>query len=171
MAATELHNVLHTALRELRAIEAKEGAEPKEPMKAYEAEDVKIDSVGELLKYVGYGVLFVLFGGFFGLLFSKGSWTGALIGCLVGAAIYIFMMVFFIKSGKKNAPKVTATHEQWEIDHATWKTEFNALLKGVAAAHMIPAKYCNEPTLEYMIELVNTGRATTWTECADKFEE
>jgi hypothetical protein len=50
-------------------------------------------------------------------------------------------------------------------------TEIVQLLQNATALPYIPTDYWSTVALEYMIGLLDNGRATTWAECADKFEE
>jgi len=173
LTGVELQNHLKTALRELRSIDSKERTEPAEPAKPYDG-NRKISTPKLILDVIIGAVFFGAIGAAVACFFfnkSQFSWSTAMVGFIPGVVLYFPVVIIWTKSWRAKAPKVEAEYKQWQIDHESWKNEFSDLLQGATALHVIPSKYCNELALEFMLDLVGCGRAETWTQCADKFEE
>jgi len=49
--------------------------------------------------------------------------------------------------------------------------EIIRLFRNAAALKNFPADYGSSLALVYMIDLIDKGRAATWAQCADKYEE
>ncbi|MCL1952402.1 MAG: hypothetical protein FWF60_06200 [Oscillospiraceae bacterium] len=65
---------------------------------------------------------------------------------------------------KKGRAKASA-YAQWMDE------ELVQLFKNATALKTVPVDYYSSLALEYMVSLLDKGRAATWAECADKYEE
>jgi len=146
----ELRNVLNIALAWVRQIEAK--FEAKERSGTWSSGAIK--------------AIWIFFGGCALVFIASGIalWEFAL---TMGIALFLIGAGFIplgIILSKKSRPKNKAIVQKAD-------EELAQLLQGATVLQILPDDYCSSLALEYMIEQLDKGRATTWAQCADKYEE
>jgi len=155
MPATELRNLLSAALGEAQVIVSK--TEEK-------------GTVGKGLldkrqysKGVFIGLAILVLGMLLSVLGTLGTITGARLGAttVIGVVVMIIGGAMVVGGSIKNVGKAKS-----QIDE-----ELARLLQNTSALPCIPTDYWSTTALEYMIGLLDNGRATTWVQCADKYEE
>jgi len=153
MTTMELRNVLSTALGEARTIEAKTEAVNRTANRGI------FPSAGSMLLCLG--------------LFFGGTAIIGIIQLVMGIKLPIAAVIILETLGAvssliiflKNVISRTKSFKQIGDE------EIRQLLQNATALPSIPADYCSSLALAYMIDLLDKGRATTWAECADKYEE
>ena len=146
MPAIELRDVLHTALCEVRPIEAK----CEEKVKGNEWSQAGIG-------FVCVGLLVGMFA--VALLWDGISGAGIII-LLITLGLIALGIMFGMKKRARNLAFKQKTDE-----------EIAQLFQCATIIHSLPTDYWSTVALEYMLGLLDKGRATTWAECADKYEE
>lgn len=162
MPAMELRDVLDVAFGWVRAIEAK-FAEKQSGLKTSMAGTIAAILIGAIP--LGIGLLLLL------VTSSAANptknldslptlRTAGIILVLIGAGIYVLA---FLSAGKRKAKN--------RVFEQRMDAEIAQLFQGATVLHAIPGDYRNAVALEYMIGLIDKGRADTWRECVDKYEE
>jgi len=155
MPAMELRNVLNIALAWVRQIEAKFDA--RERGREWSSGAMKFI----LIFFGGCALLPVFFGILFWSVFpGEESAPIAIPFILIGVGCIPLGIILLKKSRAKNKAIVQKADE-----------EIAQLLQDAKVLQILPDDYCSSLALEYMIEQLDKGRATTWRECADKYEE
>jgi len=86
--------------------------------------------------------------------------SAAIVFILVGAGCIPLGIIL----SKKSRAKSKATEQKFD-------EEIVQLIQDAKVLKILPTDYWSPVALEYMIDLLDKGRATAWAQCADKYEE
>jgi len=157
MSAMELRSLLCTALKEIRPIEAKRNKKKKD------TEKFAFGIAGAIIMIVVFGIAEIIGIGFTinGLVDYHERILVSGITTLLIATGGITLGIVLLKKLRTKARAVKQKIDKEIVQH----------LQRCRAIHVFHKDYRNTRTLNYMIALLDKGRATTWMECADKYEE
>jgi len=152
MPRAELRNLLYAALSEIRPIEAK----------LAEKKTVTAKSRKKAMSsaFFALAVIVFLLGCIFSFWMSLAGVTAAA-ALLFGPAVFIPLGIVVRKKEREKA----RAYAQWMDE------ELVQLFRNAAALKEVPNDYCSSLALEYMVNLLDKGRASTWADCTDKYEE
>jgi len=148
MPAAQLRNLLGAALSWVRLIEPK-----------FQSRELNRTGTRDASIFIWVICLVsaLMFGG---AAFAFDSPIVAIVFSLMAVGSILSAIIFSSRSREKSIAN------KQQIDD-----EIAELLQEATVLHLLPVDYCSSLALEYMIDLLDKGRASTWRECADKYEE
>jgi len=154
MPAMDLREALNAALGEARAIEAK--AEEHEKFSTETTKGMGLFSLGFFIMLMSILLSVLLKGAEMAVPFYLIPLIPIGAGC--------FLLVLGIVRWRKSIAKRKALKQGLD-------DELTQLIQTVTVLQAFPTDYCNSVALRYMVDLLDKGRADTWRECVDKWEE